>query len=92
MLPGGGIGGIFGSNGGRVKGGRGGGPLIIPNGGGGGLNSGGGPRKTGVWAEAAAGVGLRNRAACCAILLSLNPIVSFSAWSAITGTCYGRCP
>lgn len=47
MPPGGGIGGMFGSKGGLVKGVRGGGPLISPNGGGG-LNKGGGPRNTGV--------------------------------------------
>lgn len=62
MLPGGGIGGMLGSKGGRPNGGRGGGPRIIPKGGGGGLRSGGGgPRSTGDWT----GAGPRNRTGCC---------------------------
>lgn len=85
MPPGGGMGGMLGSKGGRTNGGRGGGPLIIPKGGGGGLRSGGGPRNTGLWAGT--GEGPRNRTACCTILLSLNPIVSLSVCSAITGKC-----
>lgn len=76
MPPGGGIGGMFGSNGGRANGGRGGGPLIIPKGGGGGLRSGGGPRNTGDWGGAGAGEGLRNRTACCAILVQKQSVVN----------------
>lgn len=72
MPPGGGMGGMLGSKGGRAKGGRGGGPLIIPKGGGGGLRRGGGPRKTGVWAGACAVAGAGalawKRTACCTIL------------------------
>lgn len=65
MPPGGGMGGMLGSNGGRPNSGpRGGGPLIIPKGGGGGLSSGGGPRITGV----GGGVGPRKRNVCCVIL------------------------
>lgn len=65
MPPGGGMGGMLGSNGGRPNGGPlGGGPLIIPKGGGGGLRSGGGPRITGV----GGGVGPRKRNVCCVIL------------------------
>lgn len=83
MPPGGGIGGMFGSKGGRANGGLGGGPLIMPNGGGGGLSSGGGPRKTGDWAGvgagAVAGAGLRNRTACCAILV--NKVKDFNVSS-----------
>lgn len=74
MLPGGGMGGMLGSKGGRANGGRGGGPLIIPKGGGGGLRRGGGPRSTGVWAGAGAGAGLRNRTACCTILTKQDNI------------------
>lgn len=70
--PGGGIGGMLGSKGGRANGGRGGGPLIIPKGGGGGLRSGGGPLNTGVCVGAGAGAGPRNRTACCAILAQHN--------------------
>lgn len=72
MPPGGGMGGMLGSKGGRANGGRGGGPLIIPKGGGGGLRRGGGPRKTGVWTGvcvvAGAGAGAWKRTACCTIL------------------------
>lgn len=60
--PGGGIGGILGSKGGRPKGGRGGGggPRIIPKGGGGRMR-GGGPRITAF----GGGAGPRNLKACC---------------------------
>lgn len=65
--PGGGIGGILGSNGGRPKGDLGGGrgPLIMPKGGGGGRSNGGGPRST----AAGGGAGLRKRNACCNTIL-----------------------
>lgn len=66
MPPGGGMGGMLGSNGGRPNSGpRGGGPLIIPKGGGGGLSSGGGPRITGV----GGGAGPRKRSVCCCAIL-----------------------
>lgn len=65
--PGGGIGGILGSKGGRPKGGRGGGggPRIIPKGGGGRIR-GGGPRITAF----GGGAGPRNLKACCWAILS----------------------
>lgn len=90
MPPGGGMGGMLGSKGGRANGGRGGGPLIIPKGGGGGLRSGGGPRNTGVWAGtgAGAGAGPRNRTACCTILahqnnITLQPVFNGSSLNSI---------